>query len=326
LSEIGLVPSVVLGLGLLVGFVIAWRLARGGTSRADADLALRLSDLETERDDVYVKLRGAEGVSLSEADREALELRAARILRDLDAARSQLAKTGARARAPAAAAEPATAPAPARGYLARHPTIAGALLGGGLVGLVAVLVFWAQRDARPAPAEPAATAASGGGQPSATERGEAPLPPQVAAEVAALRQQIQERPEDIAVRRNLAELLLGHGQFFDAFQEARALLEAAPEDPVGHYVSGVVRYTMGNPDAALQHFASARASDPRYAPAAIVEGVVLLQLGDRDAAVAAWEAGLSASAGEPRLEHLLRLAREGKSAEEILATPPPSGP
>lgn len=147
----------------------------------------------------------------------------------------------------------------------------------------------------------------------------------MAAEVSSLRGRIAASPDDAALRRGLCELLVSHGQFFDAFQEARQLLERAPEDAVGHYVSGVVRYTMGNPEAALQHFASARASEPGYVPAAIVDGIVRLQLGDREAAIAAWSTGLSAAGGsEPRLEHLLRLAREGKSPEEILSAPPPS--
>jgi Flp pilus assembly protein TadD len=192
------------------------------------------------------------------------------------------------------------------------------------VGLVALLVFWAQRDARPAPATDQAPPMTSGGAPSAAERGEAPLPLQVAAEVAAMRDRVAASPDDVGLRRSLAELLLSHGQFFDAFGEARQLLERAPEDAVGHYVSGVVRYTMGDPETALRHFGSARATEPGYTPAAIVEGIVLLQLGDRDGAVSAWSSGLSAAGGrDPRLEHLLRLAREGKSVEEILATPPP---
>jgi tetratricopeptide (TPR) repeat protein len=321
MTEIGVLPLVVLGGGLAIGLLVAFTVARREPRRERADLELRIADLETERDEAYSKLRGAEGVSLTEADRDALELTAARILRDLDDARLELAKVPARRPEPSA-----TAATSRTGFLTRHPAIGGALFGGGLVGLVAVLVFWAQRDARPAPAatEAATPAPMASGPPSAMDRGEAPLAPEVAAEVAALRDRISVSPDEVGLRRRLAELLLANGQFFDAFQEARQLLERAPEDAVGHYVSGVVRYTMGNPDEALQHFANARAAEPAYVPASIVEGIVRLQLGDREAAVSSWSAGLAAAGGaEPRLEHLLRLAREGKSADEILATPPP---
>ena len=320
MSEIGVLPLVVLGGGLAIGLAMAFGLARREPRRARADLLLRVADLTAERDEAYAKLRGAEGVALTEADRDALELTAARVLRDLDAAELELA------RSPAASSEPPVPAAPRRGGLfARHPALGGALLGGGMVGLVALLIFWAGRDARPDPARVTAPATSAA-QPSAAERGEPPLAPEVAAQVSSLRGRIAASPDDATMRRDLCELLLAHGQFFDAFQEARQLLERVPEDAVGHYVSGVVRYTMGNPEAALEHFASARASEPSYVPAAIVDGIVRLQLGDREAAIAAWSTGLRAAGGaEPRLEHLLRLAREGKSPEEILATPPPSG-
>lgn len=321
MNEIGVLPLVVLGGGLAIGLAMAFGLVRREPRRIRADLLLRVADLAAERDEAYAKLRGAEGVALTEADRDALELTAARVLRDLDAAELELA------RSPAARSEPLVRAAPRRraGLFARHPALGGALLGGGMVGLVALLIFWAGRDARPDPARATAPAASAA-QPSAAERGEPPLAPEVAAQVSSLRGRIAASPDDATMRRDLCELLLAHGQFFDAFQEARQLLERVPEDAVGHYVSGVVRYTMGNPEAALEHFASARASEPSYVPAAIVDGIVRLQLGDREAAIAAWSTGLRAAGGaEPRLEHLLRLAREGKSPEEILATPPPSG-
>jgi hypothetical protein len=55
-----------------------------------------------------------------------------------------------------------------------------------------------------------------------------------------------------------------------------------------------------------------------------MRGFIRLQLDDRDGAIASWEDGLAAAGGSDRnLEHLLRLVREGKSAEEIMSTPPP---
>jgi tetratricopeptide (TPR) repeat protein len=325
LSELVGLPLLVLGGGLLVGLAVAWALAKREPHRGAADLRLRIADLEAERDETYAKLRGAEGVGLADPDRDALELTAARVLRDLDTARKELGSESPRApkTAGSAIAQPAKS-GESGGFFARHPALGGALFGGGMVGLVALLVFWAQRDARPAPRDEGATTMAPAAPPGGIDRGEPQLPPMVAGEVAALRDRIAASPDDAGLRRRLAELLLAHGQFFDAFQESRQLLERAPEDAMGHYVSGVVLYTMGNAEVALEHFGSARAAEPGFAPAAIVEGIVRLQLDDRDAAVATWTAGLAAAGGtEPRLEHLLRLAHEGKSATEILSTPPP---
>jgi Flp pilus assembly protein TadD len=172
--------------------------------------------------------------------------------------------------------------------------LAGAAFGGGLVALVAILVFWAQRDATPdvtQPSPPGASAAAAGSMPdNGIDRGEPALPPAVAAQVAALEAEI-ESTGDLESRRSLAQLLLAHGQMFAAFQQSRALLEASPQDPTGHYVSGVVRYTMGQPDEALQHLDAALAAAPTFAQAALVKGILLLQMEDRAGAVAAWQQG-----------------------------------
>jgi tetratricopeptide (TPR) repeat protein len=122
----------------------------------------------------------------------------------------------------------------------------------------------------------------------------------------------------------LADLLLAHGQMFGAFQQARALLEANPRDPTAHYVSAVVRYTMGQLDVALEHLDAALLAEPTFTQAALIKGILLLQTEDREGAVASWQQGLAASGGnDPRLEHLLGLAAAGLSSEEILSRPPP---
>jgi tetratricopeptide (TPR) repeat protein len=327
MSEVGELPLLVLGLGLLVGGVVALLLARRSTGRAKqsrSDLDLQIEDLEAQRDELYARLRGSEGTALVAADRDELELAAARVLRELDALHEQRgAPAGPRepASAPAAAAR---GPAPATSWSARHPGLAGALLGGGGVALVALLVYWAQRDAVPAPEQPtpqvAPPAADGG-----FDRGEPALPSQVAAQVQALRERAATTPSDLEARRDLAQLLMAHEQFFDAFQEAQQILAQAPEDPVGNYVSGIVRYTMGQPEDALVLLERALAGDPALSQAALMRGLIQLQLDDREGAIATWEQGLAAIGGSHRvLEHVLGLAREGRSAEEIMSTPPPA--
>ena len=65
-------------------------------------------------------------------------------------------------------------------------------------------------------------------------------------------------------------------------------------------------------------------SEQTFSQAALMKGVFQLQLGDREAAVATWQDGLATVGGsDPRLEHMLKLAEQGLSAEEILNTPPP---
>jgi tetratricopeptide (TPR) repeat protein len=312
----------VLAIGLAGGALAAWLLARKTPKPGGArDRELRRADLETRRDELFARLRGGDGLPLSAPDRAQLELVAARVLRELDSLDQERSARSA----PTREREAAPAASPGRGLAARHPLVAGAALGGGMVALVALLIFWAQSDARPAPVEPASGPMSAAAGDGGFDRGEPQLPPEVAEQVAAMQAEIA-RTGDLDVQRDLAQILLAHGQFFEAFQLARTLLEAAPQDPTGHYVSAVVRYTMGQPAEALQHLDTALLAEPEFVQAALVRGIILLQADDREQAIASWQRGLEAAGGqEPRLEHLLRLAREGRSPEEILATPPPPG-
>ncbi len=340
MSAIGTLPLLILLAGLLGGAMASWLVMRRRESPdPQADLRLRIADLEAQRAELYTKLRGEEGGTLAAADREALEVAAAGTLRDLDDARRRLGgktatgssrPTAIPTAVPTAIPKGTAAPTVSGNAIARHPLAAGVLLGGGMVALVAVLIVWAQQDALPRPeaAPTAGASASPGGSasPSGTgdfDRGQPPLPPQIAEQVEALRARLATAPEDLAVRRDLADLLLSHGQYFDAFGEAQAILARAPEDPPATYVLAVVRYTMGQPEGALELLDRAAALDPTFSQASLVSGIIRLQLGDREGAVASWQQGLAGAGGsESRLERLLELAREGRSAEEILASPP----
>jgi hypothetical protein len=56
----------------------------------------------------------------------------------------------------------------------------------------------------------------------------------------------------------------------------------------------------------------------------MMQGLILLQMDRREEALAAWRRGLEAVGGShPGLEHVLGLAEQGSSAEEILGSPPP---
>ncbi|HVS15028.1 MAG TPA: hypothetical protein VMV46_13965 [Thermoanaerobaculia bacterium] len=328
MSEVGELPLLVLGLGLLAGGVLALWIARSSSRKTPprSDRDLRIEDLEAQRDELYAKLRGSEGSLLAAADRNELELGAARVLRELDRLHDERRRSARPERPERTAVTTATTTATPRhlSWSSRHPALAGALLGGGGVALVALLLFWAQRDAVPAPEQPMQAPAPAGG--GSIDRGEPGLPPQVAAQVQSLRDRLTQNPDDLAARRDLAQLLMAHEQFFDAFQESQQILAQVPSDAVGNYVSGLVRYTMGQPAEALELLDRALTTDPAFTQAALMRGFVRLQLDDRDGAIESWEQGLAAAGGTDRnLEHLLRLAHEGRSVQEIMSTPPPEG-
>ncbi len=235
------------------------------------------------------------------------------MLRELDEVEEAIAGIGPQRRARPKAAQPA-----GRAFVQAHPLLSGALLGGGVVGLVAALVIWAQSDAQPDPeAQQMADQQAGSG---VDFRGQAPLDPETARRAEELRRQIEAEPANIDLHRALTQLLLTNGRTFDAFQQAQRILEIDPEDPDGHYVSGVVRLTMGQPDAALDALSRSLQSDAGHEQAALMRGLLLLQLGDRNGAIATWKNADEVRAS-PRLQQVTALAREGKTFQEIVNTP-----
>lgn len=328
MSEIGWIPVLILAGGAIFGILAALRLSRGTGSEGQPDpgnLALRLTDLEAEKEQLFRKLRGEDGEVPQGADRQTLQRRAARVLRDLDSLGSRphpsRAAPGLTSPTNDSSAGSPTAPTTV-GWIDRHQLLAGALLGAGMVGLVAVLVLWAQQDARPTDPQPTPAQRPNNAAAGEVDRGEAPLPPEIARQVASLRQRLEGEPDDLELRRELVRLLLGHGQFFDSFGEARALLERAPEDALATYTIGVVRYTMGQSEDALIWLDRSIAADPSFSQASLIRGILLLQMGERERAIESWQKGLDAVGGsEPTLERLLADARAGKSNEEILQAP-----
>ena len=138
-----------------------------------------------------------------------------------------------------------------------------------------------------------------------------------------MRATLEANPADLDTRRELALTLLSADRPFDAFQEANAILSQSPEHPQALYITGFVRYLMGQPNEAIAQFDRAIESSPTYSQAWLVKGLILLQVSERAQAIETWEQGLEAAGGsESRLEHLIAQAKTDKSVEEILANPP----
>ena len=280
------------------------------TAARAAALELRRADLLSRRGDLLGRLSQK---GLEPADRRRLQVSTARVLKELDEVEEVLATV-----APSDRAQKAAAPG-GRAFVQAHPLLSGVLLGGGVVGLVAALVIWAQTDARPDPEgqQMADQQAAAGG---ADFRGQAQLGPEVARQAEELQRQIEADPTNIDLHRALTQLLLMNGRHFDAFQQAQRILEIDPEDPDGHYVSGIVRLRMGQTDIALNALGRSLRSDPGHEQAAMMRGLLLMELGDRDGAIATWESANEARAST-RLQQIIAMAREGKTVQEIVNNP-----
>ncbi len=333
-------PSlVILAAGALVGWYLSRRLAgaaggHGGSRRKTAESdtapadALATADFLHLRDELYGRLRAPD---LDAAERRRLEIRAAKVLKALDEAGAldRPVEQGGRGadKADSASRKPTGPPAapdsrrePAPVHSGARHALGGFVLGGGLVALIAVLIFWAGRDAQPRPADPGiAPMATGSGEGPAHP--EASLPPEVQAEAESLLAAIEANPEDLGPRKRLALLYLASDQYVPAFQEARAIQEIAPDDIDAIYVEGVVRMTMGQDQEAAARLDRVLELFPGHVRAMTVKGIVLARSGDLAGARSLWETALEIGGPRPEVQNLIAML-DAQEAGELPADHP----
>ena len=316
-------PSlIVLGAGLVIGLLLAYRLRQTSFTPSvaeAADLKLKIRDLEARREDLYRRLRSADEDHLSPAEIAALEETAARTLSELDQLSGQLPK-----RALQKDDRPDGQPTPQvtseAGRPARNPLVVGFAFGAGMVLIVALLVYWAVRDAQPKPQ--AATTAPTAQTMEAPHEGQVQISPELAQLIADLSARVTADPEDWQSRKELALTQLAGAQFFEAFNQATQILQRFPEDPDGLFVHGVVRLTMGQSDQALDLMDQVLAQHPDHKQALIYRGLALYQMGNVEPAVDTWEVGLEMVGGrDPDFEELLAMARSGAAPATPGMTP-----
>ena len=189
--------------------------------------------------------------------------------------------------------------------------------------LIGALVFWAGRDATPAPVETPPMAGNGNlgdtNHPAIEQ-----LSPQARARATSLLARLEQNPGDVDARKALTEVYVLEGLFFEAYTQSEILLEQRPGDVDGLYFQGLVRLTMGDMEQAIELLDQALAQEPRFISARLVRGIAKMREGDREAAIEDWRVGLEASGGaHPGLQQLLSMAEAGADADEILSSPPP---
>ncbi len=236
----------------------------------------------------------------------------------------------------ATAQETATAPAPAPAVAAGAPPVSHRR--SGLVGFAAGvasclviggLIYWATAGSKPkeemAPSGPmGSSAAPNPASPEAAARAHdesADLTPEVQAQLQQLRAQVQAAPQDLNARRQLCVALLNANQLMEAFEQARELQKAAPDDPDGLFVEGVVRLAMGQWPLTVQLMDRVLAQHPDHVLAALAKGQAQAALGQTPEAIATWKKGLAAAGGKfPPIEELLAQAEAGGGAMGAAAT------
>jgi tetratricopeptide (TPR) repeat protein len=259
--------ALVAGVGVIAGFLReapapVEPLADPLDDRREA-LLRSLADLEEAH--ASGALEGADYLRL----REQTEVRMARVLRALDRRDASESGTGvALEDAPAggvrtSAAEPRRVP----------PWAVAVLIGGTVLGVVVVSLA---RDA-----EPPLQASS---------------PPASDDPLGFFERRVEEHPDDLAARLDLAHRYLDAGMVEDALSEYAVALELDPDDAEALAHVGIILYQNGRPEEALRSVDRALSTDPRYPEGLFIRGVILLRGLDRPGdAISALETYLDAA-------------------------------
>ena len=107
---------------------------------------------------------------------------------------------------------------------------------------------------------------------------------------------MEEHPDDLAARLDLAHRYLDAGMVEDALSEYAVALELDPDDAEALAHVGIILYQNGRPEEALESVDRALSTDPRYPEELFIRGVILLRGLDRPGdAISAFETYLDAA-------------------------------
>ena len=227
--------------GLFLGALIVFFFSRRRSAPVAADLDRK--DLEAKRDALIAQLRAMDDDNVEERAR--LEREMANVLRELD-------------KSPLPTAQPrgeGSASAPAEGM---SPAMKGFLWGAGSFAAIAALAFFVWKQATPR-------------QEGGTVTGNTPMQsqPQAAAPqqqnpiVAQLEAAVQQDPNNLQLRNDLAQAYLETDNLMAVFEQTKFVLDKSPDDSRALTFQALVRMAMGEADTATSMLQRATKSDPK---------------------------------------------------------------
>lgn len=317
----------ILGVGLATGAIFFLLFARGGKGGASVQAApdirassgpeaepstTRVRDLRARRDHLIERLQTLPMEShRDEAEqakqRQALEIEAAKVLRDLDAAERQAL----------ARPQPTAAPddAPARPGSAFRGFAWGLGSAAFLALLVAFVLQGSKERREGGPLTGGVPGIEFGAPPSAAAEADPELRALMAAAAA--------HPSDVDLQLALIQGLVYRDQLIAAWDVIQKLSAIAPAHPRKLMYEATVREAMGQFERAKELLDQAVAGDPSLSEAWVRRGLVSFELGDWSTAVTSWEKALAQRPdGKGALEPVIAEAKR-RLAEGV---PPPERP
>lgn len=310
-GEVDWVPALVaLAVGLAAGGALAWRVYRSGHAPLPASEGLVARDLQATADALLRQLRELDDAAAKRSpeqlarERYALELEAARALRDLDRA----PVVPADAPVPGGDAAPAGIPDAAPADDAR--ALRGFLWGTGTMAVLGLLVFFVSRSA---------DERRQGGSVTGSLPGEERGPAEGDAELARLEAAVERSPGDVEARLTLASRYLARQDLMAVWNHTKAVLEITPGEPRALSYQALVRLGMGQGDVAEQMLKQTLADHPDFLEGHVHLAIVYAQMGKRQEADAVIDRAIRRFPGQEGTLTRLR--------DEIRATaaePPPA--
>jgi cytochrome c-type biogenesis protein CcmH len=295
-------PLAILTVGLVLGLVLVLRLrvaARTAPALAGAPgsaLPVELRDLEGQRDALFRQLRELEDTAAKRTaeqlalERYDLELRAARVLLDLEQRGAAFDKKAARAAASAKSAKAGETAIAGAGeavppeVLARRLAMRGFLWGAVTVGVLGLVVYLVVESAKPREAGGSVTGDTGMGRGGANA---APAESQPhAAEEAQIKDHLAKNPDDFDARIALARVYLGRQDMMGVWNETKYVLDRSPGEPRALSYQALVRVAMGQPEQAVTMLKQALATAPDLLDAYMHLALVYMRLGRQKEAAA----------------------------------------
>jgi len=270
-------PLVVLALGAASGAVVAavWARRKAGSVPETSKTSPDQIDLQRRYDALIRRL--AEGGSAEE--KSGLEIEAAMVLREMEEGARPDPKDDGALKEPAAASAAAPAPTPAWVGFAYGMLSMGVL--GGLLFLASQGSTERPEGGSPTGGGPMSSAGGEGPQASAAE----------AAELQALEDAVRRNPTHIGQRIELTRVYLQRRDLMQVFEQTKAVLEIEPGNPHALTYQALVRVAMGQASQAETMLQEVIKKNPRIEDAYIHLAIARLQMGNRDGALEAIQAG-----------------------------------
>ncbi|HKO58358.1 MAG TPA: tetratricopeptide repeat protein, partial [Thermoanaerobaculia bacterium] len=285
--------------GLVLGGLFLYSFGRRKLVAEAADIERR--DLEAKRDALLRQLRELDSSNAVEQAR--LEQEAAAVLRSLEHAAAPAPKKRAEAR-PASPAPP-------------NAAMRGFLCGAGSVAAVALLVWLVtsqlkQRDTNEPMTGNAPTPATSNQQPATDQA------------LQQLEAAVQQRPNDMDLRVELAKAYLDRENLMAVFEQTKIVLDKSPDNAKALTYQALVRMAMGQVDEATLMLQKATKSDPTLLDSWVGLAWIQMRAGKtREAEASIHEAAKRHPEEAARLETVLQEMKSRAAGEAPAAAAAP---